>query len=217
VRHAFALATDREILADVVLKGYWFPASGGFVPPGMLGHSTGIGLAYDLEGARQLLAEAGYPGGEGFPHVNALTWAWPHVREYLQAQWCDGLGVEIPWETTVDVETFKNRLQGERPHLILSGMVAVWPDPDHFLRGPLLATGWQNSAYDGLVAEARRVAEQSERVKLYRQAEQILAEEVPILPLTYGRRHMLVKPWVSNFPTSPMPQWFLKDVVIESQ
>jgi ABC-type oligopeptide transport system substrate-binding subunit/class 3 adenylate cyclase len=216
VRHAFALATDREILADVVLKGYWFPASGGFVPPGMLGHSTGIGLAYDLEGARQFLAEAGYPGGEGFPHVNALTWAWPHVREYLQAQWCDGLGVEIPWETTVDVETFKNRLQGERPHLILSGMVAVWPDPDHFLRGPLLATGWQNSAYDGLVAEARRVAEQSERVKLYRQAEQILAEEVPILPLTYGRRHMLVKPWVSNFPTSPMPQWFLKDVVIES-
>jgi len=67
VRRAFTLATDRETLADVILRGYASPATGGFVPPGMPGHSPGIGLPYDPEAARRLLAEAGYPGGRGFP------------------------------------------------------------------------------------------------------------------------------------------------------
>ena len=54
----FALATDKETLADVALRGFQFPATGGFVPPGMLGHSAGIGLPYHPDRARELLAEA---------------------------------------------------------------------------------------------------------------------------------------------------------------
>ena len=100
VRRAFVLATDREMLADVALRGYVFPATGGFVPPGIPGHSPGIGSPYDPEGARQLLAEAGYPDGRGFPVVGALL---PRAAitlagcEYQQAQWQENLGVEIVW------------------------------------------------------------------------------------------------------------------------
>lgn len=88
VRRAFVLATDRETLADVALRGFHFPAAGGFIPPGIPGHSPGIGPAYDPDQARKLLAEAGYPGGRGFPIVEALTMVAPvGLSEYLQPQW----------------------------------------------------------------------------------------------------------------------------------
>ena len=58
VRWAFAMATDKTQLATAVFGGYWFPAMGGFVPPGMPGHSSNIGLLYNPDGARQLLAGA---------------------------------------------------------------------------------------------------------------------------------------------------------------
>ena len=72
VRRAFVLATDREALVKAA-RPDCFPATGGFVPPGMPGHSPGIGLPYDPGQARRLLAEAGYPGGQGFPVVECLT------------------------------------------------------------------------------------------------------------------------------------------------
>jgi oligopeptide transport system substrate-binding protein len=96
VRRAFVLATDTETLANVINRGYWSPATGGFVPPGMPGHSPGIALPYDPERARQLLAEAGYPNGDGFPVVDALTFHGIETSvEYLQTQWRENLGVEI--------------------------------------------------------------------------------------------------------------------------
>ena len=73
VRRAFAYALDRETLAGVTLGGYFSPASGGLVPPGMPAHSPGIGLPYSPERARDLLAEAGYPGGRGFPTVDFVS------------------------------------------------------------------------------------------------------------------------------------------------
>jgi class 3 adenylate cyclase len=69
VRRAFAMATDKTKLATAVYGGYWFPATGGFVPPGVPGHSANIGLHYDPEVARQLLAEAGYLEARDFPRL----------------------------------------------------------------------------------------------------------------------------------------------------
>jgi len=57
--------------------------------------------------------------------------------------------------------------------------------------------------------------DQGERMRMYQQADRILVEEAPILPLLYERFHLLVKPWVKRFPTSPMKVWFWKDVIIE--
>jgi oligopeptide transport system substrate-binding protein len=218
VRRAFALATDRQTLADVALKDYVFPATGGFVPPGMPGHSPGIALPYDPEAARHLLAEAGYPGGRGFPVLDALVPADRpfHVGSspYLQAQWLEELGVEITW-SHMEWGRYLDRLNRETPHMWSAGWVADYPDPDSFLRASRwrVQTKWQNEAFDGLVEGARRVMEQGERMRMYQQADRILVEESPILPLFHRRMHQLVKPWVKRYPMIPVYRCW-KDVII---
>jgi ABC-type transport system substrate-binding protein len=219
VRRAFVLATDRETLADVAMNGYVFPATGGFVPPEMPGHSAGIGLPYDPELARHLLAEAGYPDGRGFPVVDAWARDSPFpapIMQYLRAEWLENLGVEITWEK-VEWGKLIDRLDRETPHMYLMGWVADYPDPDSFLRANpwRFRTGWQSEAFDVLVEGARRVMDLEERMRMYQEADRILVEEAPILPLFYGRYHLLVKPWVRKYPTSPVSVWFWKDVVIE--
>ncbi|MFQ5813768.1 MAG: ABC transporter substrate-binding protein, partial [Anaerolineae bacterium] len=215
MRRAFALATDREMLADVVEKGLSLPATGGFVPPGMPGHSAGIGLPYDPDRARHLLAEAGYPGGRGFPVVDVLT---PPVIEpvveYLQRQWRENLGVEATCEA-MEPANYPDRLERKPPHLYCSRWGGDYPDPDSFLRVAVRSmiglSWWQNEAYDALVEEARRVMDQEERIKLYRQADRILVEEVPIMPLVYHWWADLVKPWVKLGGMTML----YKDIIIE--
>ncbi len=216
VRRAFVLATDRERLAEVAMRGCRFPAMGGFVPPGVPGHSSGIGLPYDPDLAGQLLAEAGYPGGCGLPVVESLTGDDDTVRTYLWAQWRENLGAEIKWGPA-EYGVLRDRIEREPPHMFILSWGAAYPDPDFFLRASPVRrdSRWRDETYDGLVEQARRVTDQKERMRLYRQADRILVEEAVIMPLTYGRMHLLVKPWVKKFPTSTIRQWFWKDVVIE--
>jgi ABC-type oligopeptide transport system substrate-binding subunit/class 3 adenylate cyclase len=217
VRQALVLATDRDTLAHELMKGLYFPASGGFVPPGMPGHSPGIGLLFDPEQARQLLAQAGYPEGRGFPGVDLLTnrWREPH-GQYLEAQWRQNLGLHIPCRV-MDWATLLQRLDAQQVRLSLTSWLADYPDPDSFLRtSPVRRyTQWRNEAYDRLVEQAGRSRDHEQRMKLYVQADRILVEEAAIMPLVYGRTHLLVKPWVSKLPTAPIKLWFWKDVVID--
>jgi oligopeptide transport system substrate-binding protein len=219
VRRAFVLATDKETLADVVLRGRDSPATGGFIPPGMPGHSAEIGLPYDPDRARQFLAEAGYPGGRGFPVIDLLTRRVHQSQsEYLQAQWRENLKVEVKiiWET-MEYGRLRERLHREPLSMYLHGWIADYPDPDNFLR---ISTSqhwarWQNEAYERLVEKARRAMDQEERIELYRQADRVLVEEAAIMPLYHSWQHLLVKPWVRMYPTSALKSWFWKDVIIE--
>jgi ABC-type oligopeptide transport system substrate-binding subunit/class 3 adenylate cyclase len=215
VRRAFALAIDKEWLADAVWTSYYTPATGGFVPVGMPGHSKGIGLPNDPEQARRLLAEAGYPGGRGFPTLDALM-ALHRVGEYLQAQWRENLGVDVAWDT-MEVGAFLDRLEEDPPHLLLFAWGADYPDPDNFLRVcPARSRArWRNEAYERLVEEAWHITDQEERLPMYQQADRILVKESAIMPLLYQRLHLLVKPWVSKYPTSAIRAQFWKDVIIE--
>jgi ABC-type oligopeptide transport system substrate-binding subunit len=217
VRRAFALATDRESLAHDVLKGHDVPALGGLVPPGMPGHSPGIGLPYDPDRARRLLAEAGYPGGHGFPAIPFMARdALISVCKSLQAQWRVNLGIELPWETR-DWALFLEQLDSDPPAMSIQGWMADYPDPDNFLRTSAVqrVTRWRRETYDQLVEEARRLTDQAERMKLYRQADQILIEDAPIIPLTHWRWPLLLKPWVRALAISPMGHFAYKDAIIE--
>ncbi|MGC9358088.1 MAG: ABC transporter substrate-binding protein, partial [Anaerolineae bacterium] len=218
VRRAFALATDRKTLAEKVLEGYAAPAAGGLLPHGMPGHNPDIGPPYDPDEARRLLVEAGYPDGQGFPTLDALAFDAAETRvAYLQSLWRKNLGMEITWQTP-KWTTFVDRLKHESHHLVCAMWVADYPDPDNFLRVSRAEVwpGWHNTRYEQLVTEAGRVMDQGKRIDLYRQADEILVNEVPILPLTYEREHLLIKPWVREYPITPSGIVFWKDVILEA-
>ena len=217
VRQAFVLATDREMLTNVILR-YVSPATGGLVPLGMPGHSAGIALPYDPEGARKLLAEAGYPDGRDFPTIRCLApTAVDSIKDYLLAQWRDNLGVEIEWESTEWTEYLERIYSEEIPEICWHGWTADYPDPDSFLRVGLQAIPekWRLENFKKLLEKARRITDQKKRVNLYTQADKILIQEAVVMPLHYGRTVDFMKPWVSKCPsTGPyIYQW--KDVILE--
>ncbi len=221
VRQALVMAVDKGALTDTLFGGHIPPASGGFAPPGMPGHSPGIGLPYDPERARQLLAEAGYPGGRGFPTVEGLTRCGPSelMAEHQRVQWRQRLGIVVTWEA-VDWKVLRERhFLGALPQMSHSGWIADYPDPDSFMRviaaDAQIRLKWQHEEYDRLVERARRVMDHVQRMELYRQADRILIEEASIAPMWYGRSHLPVKPWVRRFPRSAIREWFWKDVVLE--
>jgi ABC-type oligopeptide transport system substrate-binding subunit len=102
--------------------------------------------------------------------------------------------------------------------MYLLASFADWPDPSDFLPPHLerARTRWQSQSYEELVQRAKHTLNQKVRLELLRQADQILLQQAPIVPLFYGRQHLLVKPWVRSFPVSALNHWYCKDVVIES-
>jgi ABC-type oligopeptide transport system substrate-binding subunit/class 3 adenylate cyclase len=219
VRRALVLATDRETLADVQMQGHVSPALGGFIPPTMPGHSPGIGLPYDPEHARALLAEAGYAGGAGLPLVELMTQVDPLsavAGEFLRAQWQDNLGIETAPQA-LEFHAYAERIANDPPHTFIWGWMGDYPDPDNFLRvgDTRRFTRWQNEAYDQLVQKGRQVPDQAERIRLYREADRILVEGAAVMPMVYFFAHFLVKPWVIRYPVSALRPFFWKDVIIE--
>ena len=221
MRRAFALATDRERWASIALSGLHFPATGGLIPPGMPGHAADIALPFDPDQARHLLAEAGYPDGNGLPKLSFIApyWAEWGVRqeEFLRSLWLEILGIEVSFEW-LNWPEYERMLELGTHHMYVSGWSADFVDPDSYLRLAVseLQNGWQNTRYEQLIDEARRSTNQEERLKLYQSAENILLEEVPILPAYYRRDLGLLKPWVKKAPYLPIHEeaWQWEDIII---
>jgi ABC-type oligopeptide transport system substrate-binding subunit/predicted Ser/Thr protein kinase len=219
VRRALAMAVSRERLVSIPHRGLWFPATGGLVPPGMPGHSPDIALPYDPERACSLLEEAGYVRGQGFQELECIAPDIPLHRttaDYLKAQWSEVLGIDITWKFA-GWGNYLDLLYSAKQNMWLAGFFVDYPDPDSIFRVEDFnrRTGWQNKTYDNLVEQARRVLNQEARMKMYQQADRIAVEEVPIMPLAYGRFHMLVKPWVKNLIFSVVNPPIWKYIVIE--
>ncbi|MCB0205334.1 MAG: AAA family ATPase [Anaerolineae bacterium] len=220
VRQALALATDKEALTNVAPHGFNVPATGGFVPPGIPGHVSGIGLSYDPELARRLLAQAGYPDGAGFPEIAAIGHhSVAHEVEFLRHHWRQNLGITVSW-TLLDWKEFGERFQylpyPRLPQLFMTGWAADYPDPDNFLRLGLSeeTSSWHNDTFDTLIGEGNRATDQETRIQLFQQADRLLIQEAAIVPLIYQRWHILAKPWVAGLTgDDSFGGW--KDVVIK--
>jgi oligopeptide transport system substrate-binding protein len=223
VRRAFVQAVDRQQLAEEAWQGQYLPATGGFIPPGMPGHSAGIGPAYNPEQARRLLVQAGYPNGQGFPDV---AWLCPDssadnpVIPFLRTAWRNNLGVNLEAQS-LEWGAYIERRKREPADLALSGWLADYPDPDSLLRVVFHSTEginpgrWHNPRFDALVEEAARLTDQSRRMALYQEADRILvADEAAIMPLGYAQGRTLIKPW-ATMPRVPPALMRFKHVVLQ--
>jgi ABC-type oligopeptide transport system substrate-binding subunit len=216
VRRAFAMATDREKLAREIESK--LPATGGYIPPSLPGHSPNMGLPYDPEEARRILAAAGYSQRCGFPPVRllieivGLEKGDNLVFTSLQKMWKENLGVDI--QKCRQDPTARQFEVDQEFHFFFLGWFADYPDPASFLQTNYLIDQchWQNPNFERLIEEGRRTIDQVKRVDLYRQADRILTEEAVVLPLFYGHIYELRQPWVRKPAGASIysPQW--KDI-----
>jgi oligopeptide transport system substrate-binding protein len=219
VRKAFALALNRRKFFDQ----FRLPVvSGGLVPPGMAGHSPDIGLPFDVDLARWLMVEAGYPEGKGFPVVKGLTPGGGTERlAEMICQWRDSLGVEISFDVVDPGELTEWKKERSTHTLVLNGWLADYPDPDNFLRqsdalSQLHRLGWQDAAYDRLVEQASRTPDRGKRMAMYRQADRLLvAEQALVLPLFYFVETELAKPWVKKQRSNLLGHDFFHKIIID--
>lgn len=222
VRLAFNYAVDREAIVNVALGGLGSPAST-FLPPGLPGSVAGERepIPYDPEQARQFLADAGYPDGEGFPQVELVFQSRADlqaVAEVLQGQLRESLGIEIGLKGMPD-KAFNDLINDpeRRPLLTLYSFGLDYPDPQEqheYLaysqpRGFANYANFSNAEFDALIDEANQTTDFDQRMELHKQAETILLDEAAVVPLYHPLATWLVKPYVQNFAVTPlyMTRW----------
>ncbi|MBX3748249.1 MAG: peptide ABC transporter substrate-binding protein [Verrucomicrobiae bacterium] len=206
VRRALALAIDRPGLVTTILRDGSLPAYH-VVPPGLRGYSSPVfAQATDLEEARRLLAEAGHPGGAGLPELEIhFNTSEKHraIAEAIQEMWRRGLGVR----TTLANTEWKVYLDQQRTldyQISRAGWIGDYIDPNTFLEMWKTGdgnnnTGWSHAGYDQLLEAAAREFDPQRRLAIMAQAEVILLEELPILPIFFYVKPYLVHPSVRDW------------------
>jgi oligopeptide transport system substrate-binding protein len=190
VRQAFALAIDWDRLVELASTGSEIPATS-MVPVGVPGRADkDFGQSADPARARELLSEAGFPGGKGFPDVIYLSGG-TTVDEGILRQIHDNLGITLQYET-MDFTSYFAKLATDPPQIWSLGWTADYPGPNDFL-GILLGSGvsnnygrWSSPAFDAAIADAGKATDPTSIRAAYDRAEQIVQQEVPVVPISYG-------------------------------
>lgn len=189
VRLAFAQAVNWPRMVELAGE----TPAGSMIPPGIPGRDeVDHRPAYDPAAARDLLEQAGFPDGDGFPTVTLATYGVGYeetVRRELEAT----LGVDVDVEA-LDFEPYLELVaESDRPTMWTLSWVADYPHAHDFL-GLLLETGsasntgaWSNAEYDALIDEAAGVVDPAEQAGIYARAQDILATEVPVIPISYSQ------------------------------
>jgi oligopeptide transport system substrate-binding protein len=197
VRQAFARAVDWRRLAALDEPGSSVAATG-MVPAGTPGAPGGDFLPpYDPEGAKRLLAQAGYADGAALGPVSFIANGGGY-DEAIVAMLRENLGVTIDY-ATMDFATYQARLATDPPGLWSLSWVADYPGPNDFL-GVLLGTGstansggWSSPAFDAAIADATSAADAGVATDAYARAMGIVRDDVPVVPVSYGTSFSLVR------------------------
>jgi oligopeptide transport system substrate-binding protein len=193
VRKALALAIDKKRICEKILRGGEKPTSH-LVPSNVAHYEPTEGVGYNPDEARKLLAEAGYPGGKGFPTFNYLLDSGgganvhAQIAVEIQNMWERELGIHVElrqMEKKIYIDA-QNRLDY---NVSRSSWIGDYNDPDTFLDlfrsfDGNNRTGWKNARYDKLLEDADSQPDMARRTQLLKQAETILVrDDVPIVPI----------------------------------
>lgn len=204
LRKALAYAIDSKQITEFVLRGGEQPAYS-YVPPGIGTYKSPASIRFDPQYAQQLLSEAGFPNGKGLPPIEILfntSEAHKLIAEAIQRMWKHYLGIEVKllnqdWKVYL---TSMNQLDYQ---IARSGWIADFLDPINFLECFLSysgnnRTGWANPQFDKLIEQAYKEKNEVNRNHLMMEAEKILLDELPILPIYFYTWKMLISNRVQN-------------------
>lgn len=213
VRKALALALDRQALIATLTKSGEKPAMA-WVPFGLNDAKPGedfrkVGGDYfkdkDIETAKKLLAEAGYPDGKGLPPITILyNTSEQHkgIAEAIQEMWKKNLNIQVNLTNQEWKVYLQTRTQGEF-QVARSGWIGDYVDPMTFMDMMTSDSGnnhskWKNAEYDKLVRQAQSTLDQNIRTKAMHDAEKILFDEMPIVPIYFYTSRVLEKSTVKG-------------------
>ena len=190
VRRAFGQAIDWRRMAALSSGDGTAQVANSMVPPGIPGRSDEDFLpVYDPAAARDLLAQAGYPGGAGFPDTVLMTGG-SGFDAAIVAEVKRELGITLQAETLGD--GYFDRLASDAPQMWALAWVADYPGRNDFL-GVLLNTGasnnyghWSSPEFDAAILEATSASDAAVASAAYDRAERVVRDEVPVVPLVYG-------------------------------
>lgn len=211
VRRALGMSIDRERIANVTFDGMLQKATG-ILMPGMPGFvDDDLSLPFDPEAARAELAQSQY--ADNMPviqitEVGAGAEASVDMQAFIE-QWREHLGVEVQVRQS-DFASFLSAQDQQQLQAFSAAWIMDYPDPEdvidllHHSGSQLNATGYSNPEFDALVEQARVEQDPTTRLDLYRQAEVVLLEDAPWVPLYFGVSHVVVKDQVQGWFEPPM-------------
>jgi peptide/nickel transport system substrate-binding protein len=217
VRQALNFALDRDKLVRHLLNGIGFPAHAGMVPPGMPAFDSVAvqGYHYDPDRAARLLREAGFPGGKGIPVLSIKSNpTYQAVMEYVQKSW-ERIGISVTIDN-MDGSTLRE--------MASKGGIADYPDAENYLglfySGNIPPNGanrmrYSNPRYDSLFLAAYRAPDDSTRMALYHEMDNLMLSEAPVVLLYYDKILRIISRRVSGLETNAMNMLYLKRVVME--
>ncbi len=230
VRLALAMALDRTAIIEDVLQTTDNPAysliAPGYSVDGVAydkGRSNfGLSPRADVDGAQAMLAEAGYPGGEGFPTLELSYYTNERVKstvEAMQQMWQENLGIKVNVSTEEWAVYYEN-IQALNYDIGAMGWGADYMHPMTFF--PLRLSdgvgnnsGYANAEYDSLVKEAQMETDPAEAMRLMRAAEDVMMADMPLIPLYYRSTPKLMAPYVKGWTITPLNNMYLSGAYIE--
>ena len=224
VRRALGMTINRDQLVSQITKGGQIPAYA-ITPPGTMGYYPESDLAFDPEGAKKLLAEAGYPNGEGFPTTEILyntSEGHRKIAVALQQMWKKHLNIDVillnqEWKVYLDT------VSNHHYEIARAGWIGDYVDPNNFLdmflcNGGNNRTHWCNPEYDQIILQQVPKAQtHQQRLELFQQAENILLDEMPVIPIYIYTSNNLVHPTVKNFGRNILNQANYREMYLEPQ
>lgn len=209
VRLAFASATDRRLLINGVFRGS-VTAATQILPPGMAGYDPTLAATpLDPDRARRLLSESTYGSAAGLPKIEfAVDRGQSTFALGLAQMYRANLGVDI--SVVVYENSYYDELRQHTPQLFTMGWIADYPDPQDFLdilfgkSSDSNYTDYDNPAVETLLRQASLETETQRRIDLYRQAQRLILQDAPIIPLYNSTDYLLVREGVEGLTLTPL-------------